>query len=192
MADGYPIRNQNEIHFITLNVVGWIDLFISPECRQIIIHNLDYCQKKKGLTIYAFVIMSNHIHLIVQAREGFLLSDILRDFKSYTAKKIILSIQNMKEKRKHWVDHTLRYFARYNKWNAEYQIWNQNNHPIELESPKFIIQKLFYIHNNPVKAAIVDNPEEYIYSSARNYAGKQGVLNVEIIDVGNDIGYISM
>ena len=192
MADGYQIRNQNEIHFITLTVVGWIDLFVSPECRKIIIQNLDYCQKKKGLTIFAFVIMSNHIHLIVQARDGFLLSDILRDFKSYTAKQIIAAIQNMKERRKQWVDHTLRYFARYNKRNALYQIWNQNNHPIEMESPKFIIQKLFYIHNNPVKALIVDNPEDYIYSSARNYIGKQGILNVEILEVGNDIGYISL
>ena len=192
MSDGYQIRNQNEMHFVTLTVVGWIDLFISYECRKIIIDNLNYCQNKKGLIIFAYVVMSNHIHLIIQARDGFLLSDILRDFKSFTAKQIIQAVQNMREKRKLWVDHTLQYFARFNKRNTAYQVWNHSNHPIELESPYFIIQKLLYIHNNPVKAQIVDNPEDYIYSSARNYAGKQGILKVEILDIGNDIGYIAM
>lgn len=192
MADGYQIRNQNSIHFITLTIVGWIDLFTSCACRENIIANLKFCQKNKGLIIFSYVIMSNHIHLICCAHIGYLLSDILRDFKSFTSKSLLQIISHNKDKRSEWMVHTFQYYARLNKRNGDFQVWKQDNHPVELESPSFISQKINYIHNNPVRANIVENPEEYLYSSARDYVGKQGCLQVEILEVDNNIGYISM
>ncbi|MFZ1704805.1 MAG: transposase [Saprospiraceae bacterium] len=192
MADGHQIRNQDAIHFITLTIVGWIDLFTSAACREIIIKNLRFCQQNKGLVIYCYVIMSNHIHLICHAKEEYRLSDILRDFKSFTAKSMIQTIQQKEDKRLTWLLQSFAFHARFNKRNGDFQVWKQSNHPIELESPFFINQKLNYIHNNPVRARIVDLPNEYVFSSARDYLGIPGILHVEILDVGNDIGYISM
>ena len=66
-----------------------------------------------------------------------------------------------------------------NKRNKKYQFWQQDNHPIELYSNYFIDQKVEYIHNNPVVAGLVEKAEEYIYSSAKNYSGEQGLLKLE-------------
>ena len=192
MADGYQIRNQNAMHFLTLSTVGWIDIFTSGYCRQCLIRNLTYCQKNKGLVIFAYVIMSNHIHIICRASDGYLLSNVIRDFKSYTAKQILKLLQDKKDKRIGWMFEALKFYARFNKRNAYQQVWQQNNHPIELVSPNFINQKIDYIHNNPVRAGIVENYEDYICSSARNYAGKAGLINVEMLDLSNDIGFIPM
>lgn len=86
MPTGYQIKEQNALHYITLQVVYWIDLFTRKTYRDIVIESLRYCQKEKGLEIYAYVIMSNHVHLVIKSETNDL-SDILRDFKKYTSKK---------------------------------------------------------------------------------------------------------
>ena len=86
-GDRYKITNQNATYFLTLTVINWIDVFTRKEYKHTIVESLIYCQTNKGLKIYAWCIMSNHLHLIVQAKEGYNLSDILRDFKKFTAKK---------------------------------------------------------------------------------------------------------
>ena len=88
---GYKIRNQLAIHFITFAVVNWIDAFTRIEYKNIVIDSLKYCRKEKGLNIHCWVIMTNHVHFIFSANEGFELSNILRDFKKHTSDKIIKS-----------------------------------------------------------------------------------------------------
>lgn len=88
-SEQYFIRNENEVYFITSTIVEWVDVFTRPVYKQIIVDSLQYCQESKGLDVYAWVLMSNHLHAIVSAREGYQLSDILRDFKKYTSKRII-------------------------------------------------------------------------------------------------------
>ena len=115
---GYKIINQNALHFVTMTVVGWIDVFTREEYRKVILDSLAYCQKEKGLVVNAYVIMSNHIHLICYAREPFLLSEVLRDFKKFTSKSIFTAIQaNNNESRKEWMLHLFSYYAKYNKNN---------------------------------------------------------------------------
>ena len=110
--------------------------------------------------------MTNHIHLVARRKEA-LMSDLLRDFKSYTAKQILkLLKENPEESRKEWLFHLFKYFAKYQKQNAMYKFWQHNNHPIELFSTKVIKQKIEYIHQNPVKAGLVTDAESYVYSSA--------------------------
>ena len=110
--------------------------------------------------------MSSHLHLIAAA-ESNLLSDILRDFKSYTAKQLLQLIQaNPQESRKEWLLYLFRHFASKNNHNIEFQFWQQHNHPIDLTSNELIEQKLHYIHQNPVTAGIVNEPTDYVYSSA--------------------------
>lgn len=122
--------------------------------------------------------MSNHIHLIANARAGYSLSGILRDFKKFTSKKMILSIQEEPESRRNWMLKLFAYAGKSNCNNKYFQVWQQDNHAVELYSNRFILQKLHYIHNNPVRAAIVDNPADYLYSSARNYEDMEGLIEV--------------
>lgn len=106
--------------------------------------------------------------MVVSAREGYNLLDIIRDFKGYTAKKIIEEILiNPKESRQEWILRLLKYHAKFNKNNKLHQFWKKGNHPVELITKKWIGIRIEYTHNNPVKAGFVDNQRDYIYSSAR-------------------------
>ena len=190
---GYKIRDQFATHFLTFTIVGWVDVFSRRTNKEIIIESLNYCKAHKGLVIYAFVIMSNHMHVIARASQNSKgLSAIIRDFKRHTSRKLIDSIlNNRKESRKDWMLKVFSYHAKFNSNNVLYQIWQQHNQPQILLRPRFIMQKLNYIHNNPVKAKIVLKPEHYLFSSAVNYAGlDEIVLEVEIIDLGMQEGYV--
>src|ERR1044072_108109 len=109
--EGYVIRDQNATHFMTFTVCGWIDLFSRKEYRDILINSFKYCQTEKGLILNAYVIMSNHVHLIAGAREGFILSDIVRDFKKFTHKTIMPVIQSDQESRRLWMTHQFKYYG---------------------------------------------------------------------------------
>ncbi|MGZ3854037.1 MAG: REP-associated tyrosine transposase [Flavisolibacter sp.] len=177
---GYKIRNQAETHFITFAVVEWLDVFTRRDYRDIVLESIRYCQKEKNLLLHGWCIMSNHIHLVVSSKNNDL-SGVLRDFKKFTSKQIIKAIQeNKQESRKEWMLAIFKKAGEANSRNTEFQFWRQDNRPIEVYSPKFVFQKLNYIHNNPVAAGIVDKPEHYLYSSARDYfyTKKCGLLDV--------------
>ncbi len=82
--DGYKIRDQYAVHFITFAVVEWIDVFTRRSYADIVLDSLRYCIANKGLKVHAWCIMSNHVHMIVSPPDGNL-SDILRDFKKFTS-----------------------------------------------------------------------------------------------------------
>ena len=102
MKEGYTIKDQEKPHFITCTVVDWIDIFTRKVYKDIVVSSLDYCLKEKGMILYGYVIMSNHIHLIVQSKEG-KLSDLIRDFKKFTSKNILEAIQTDPESRRQWM-----------------------------------------------------------------------------------------
>jgi REP element-mobilizing transposase RayT len=139
-------------------------------------------QKHKGLHIYGYVIMSNHIHIIVHT-EGYELSDVLRDFKKFTASSILKSIQKDSESRREWLMYLFKYYAKYESPSREHQFWQSDNHPIALWSQEVIWQKLDYIHLNPVRAGIVRQSTDYIYSSAMDYyLNKKGLLDIVLVE----------
>jgi putative transposase len=154
LTNGYHIKNQYAIHFVTFTVVGWVDVFTRKETKDIIINAFKYCIENKGLKIYGYVIMCNHIHAIIQATEGMsTLSDLIRDYKKHTSKEIIKWMnESNKESRKEWMQMVFKYHAKLNGNNTAYQVWIQNNRPKEIVLPKFSRQKLNYIHYNPVRA----------------------------------------
>ena len=165
MSEKYKFHKDG-LFFVTMTVVGWIDVFTRKKYADEIIKNLNYCIDKKGLQVYEFVIMSNHIHMVCAADDGEV-GRIIRDFKSFTAKEIIRLIdENPSESRKEWLLYMFRYFAKGTSPKCEFQFWQHRNHPISLESPHFTMQKINYILENPVKAGIVKKAEHYIYSSA--------------------------
>jgi putative transposase len=158
--------NTDAPYFLSLSVVGWIDVFTRSTYADELITNLNYCQSNKGLEVYAYVIMPSHLHLIARRNEGSL-NELMREFKSYMAKRILHLIENNpQESRKIWLLYLFRYYARHQKQNAHYQFWQKTSHPIALFSPAVLQQMMDYIHQNPVEAGIVDEAQHYVYSSA--------------------------
>jgi REP element-mobilizing transposase RayT len=148
-----------------------------------IINALNYCQKNKGLEIYAYVMMSNHLHLLCKATNGFVLSDVIRDFKKFTSKKILQTINEEPESRREWMLEYFQKVCQHLKREQQFKVWQDGYHTELVETNWFIKQKVNYIHNNPVKDKIVTEPEEYYFSSARNYAGLENELEVIMLDL---------
>jgi len=118
---------------------------------------------------------TNHVHLLGRATGQESFSDILRDFKKFTSKAVTKAIQeNEKESRKEWL---LEQF----KTDQGYRFWRSDNKPIEVWSNKVIKEKLNYIHYNPVEEGLVFRPEDYVYSSAVNYSGQNGLLEITLL-----------
>lgn len=165
MPTGYQIEDQTSPHYLTFQIVYWIDLFSRKSYRDIVIDSLQYCNKQKGLDIFAYVIMSNHIHIIARSAVGDL-SGAIRDFKKFTSKKTIEGIESKPESRKEWMLRLFKHAAKRQNKTGDYQVWTHENHAMELYGNDFIQQKVEYIHNNPIRAGIVKNADDYIYSSA--------------------------
>ena len=183
MSSKFKILSDQSLHFVTFATVQWIDVLTRPEYKDIVIESMEYCQNNKGLIVYAYVIMSNHIHLIISAKEGYKLSDILRDLKKYTSKKIINEIENNdRESRKKWILWLFFSSGKRNSNNERYQVWQQDNRPIELSDNNMIDQRLDYVHNNPVRAGIVFESYAYKYSSAIDYCGDKGIMKIKFIE----------
>jgi len=179
MSTGYKIIDQSAPHFLTFQVVQWADIFTRKIYRDIVIDSFKYCRDFKGLEIYAYVIMSNHIHLLARSDKEDL-SGTIRDFKRHTSKLLLDAVQGKEESRREWLMMIFRYAAKKHSRNDKYQVWTHENHPEYIFSNKFIEQKLEYIHNNPVRAGLVERPEDYLYSSARCYAGLDSVFDTEL------------
>lgn len=184
MSRKYKIRDQEKLHFVTFTIIQWLDVFIRSEYSDIFLDSLKYCQKRKGLEVYAYCIMSSHVHLIIGKNGDNKLEDIIRDIKKYTSVKIIEAIRNNPtESRRDWLLEKFEKAGMNNKHNTHYQFWQQHSHPIELSTNELIEQKLDYVNDNPVNAGIVLSPEHYLYSSAINYSGlPEKLIDVILID----------
>jgi REP element-mobilizing transposase RayT len=181
MSDRYKATMPGEAYFITTTVVDWIRLFSNPIHQNIIIESLIYCCKEKGLEIYAWCLMPSHLHMICKAKDDDILANVMRDFKKFTSKKIIQLLQQESNEEN---AQALQKFAEacgHLKRRQEYKVWQNGYHAVLLRSNKFIYQKLNYIHNNPVKAGLVNRPEEFMYSSARNYADLEALFEVILL-----------
>ncbi|NMM50618.1 REP-associated tyrosine transposase [Marinigracilibium pacificum] len=183
MSEKYKFNNPEGIYFVTCTVVFWIDLFTRKEYKHVLLDTLEYYQRKRGLTVHAYCIMPSHIHMILSVnKDGESLSAIMRDFKKLSNKRIISEIGRINESRSEWLLRAFKHAGSKLKRITSNKIWMDGNHPIELDNNIMIEQRLDYIHNNPVDAEIVDEAENYWYSSARDYFDyKKGLLNVELL-----------
>ncbi|WP_242032371.1 REP-associated tyrosine transposase [Aphanizomenon flos-aquae] len=147
------------------------------EIVQIILNSLNFLQRQQRLTLYGYVIMENHLHLIAAAAN---LSKEIGNFKSFTARSIIDLLE------KNNAEYTLKQLEIYklkHKTKQEYQLWQEGFHPQAIANEEMFIQKLEYIHNNPVRRGYVDEPSHWRYSSYHNYMELPGLLEVELIDL---------
>ncbi len=182
MSTKYKFGDQDKLYFVSFSVINWTDLFIRNEYRDIMLDSWKYCQANKGLEIYGWCIMSSHIHMIV-GTHGDKLENIMRDMKKHTSGALKKAIQGHPgESRKEWMLWMMERVGKKNGHNNAFQLWQQDNHPIELFDFKILHQKLDYIHNNPIVAGIVDKPEEYLYSSARDYYGLPGLIEINLVE----------
>jgi REP element-mobilizing transposase RayT len=185
MSRNYKFHNPEGAYFVSFAVVEWIDVFTRNEYKNILLDSLRFCQKYKGLEVYAWCIMTNHVHLVFRSAGEDKPEDLLGDFKRFTSRKIIQAIiENPKESRKEWLLEQFKKAGEHCSNVNEYQFWRHDNKPIELWSNKVITEKIRYIHNNPVEEGLVFRPEDYLYSSARDYSGEKGLLdNVIVLDL---------
>lgn len=180
MSSKYKVGEEAIAHFVTFSIVGWVDVF-SRECyKEIVIKSLQYCQEHKGLKLHAWVIMTNHVHLIVSSDTN-KIENLVRDIKKYSSKQIIAAIQESKtESRKEWMLNLFSYAGKNNANNTNFQLWKQDYHPIELNSAAKTKERLDYLHENAVKSGLVWEPWHYKYSSAIDYyTNKHGLLKIE-------------
>ncbi len=133
---------SNKTYFLTLTVEGWINIFTRQVYRDIIISSLSYCIKEKGLNIYAYVIMSNHIHLVANSNEPYQLQDTLRDLKKFTAKACIGQLNSGPESRKEWMIGQFIQRGENSTRHKDFKFWKVGNHAIELYDPIFTWEKI--------------------------------------------------
>ncbi|GAB5417943.1 MAG: transposase [Crocinitomicaceae bacterium] len=168
---------KNSTYFLTLTVVGWIDVFTRESHKEVIIESLRYCIENKGLNVYCYCLMSNHLHMIVSADEPHQLKYVIRDFKKFSAKRILKQIEEQPESRREWMLREFKQAGAKSSKHQKYKFWKVGSHAIELYNERFTWIKINYIHKNPVKDGYVTRAEHWKYSSARNYLGMDSVLD---------------
>ena len=158
MQPNFPIEYPQ---FYTATILEWKHLLAEDRHKDIIIESLHFLVKEKRNILNAFVIMSNHIHVIWQPVFGYTPSDIQASFMKYTAQQLKRSLVNNNSE-------MLDDF-KVNKYDRTYQFWKREPLSVELRTHAVFMQKLEYIHYNPIQAGLCFNPEDYYYSSAKFY-----------------------
>ena len=182
MGRKYMMNDNSKLHFVTFTVINWIDIFIRPEYIKIIYDSIKHCQKHKGLEVYAYCIMTSHVHAIIGTETG-VLSDIVRDFKSFTSRHIRKEIESSEIESRKWMMWMMKREGERNTRNKDFQFWMQHNQPVELSSAKMVKQRLDYIHNNPLATGLVDKADEWVHSSAGDYFGtRKSQIDVILIE----------
>lgn len=172
MSTRYKILEQQGLNFMTCTIKGWVDLFARQAYRDIVLDSWRYCRQHKGFRLHGYTFMPNHIHLIASCRAPHRLSEVMRDWKHFTATAFLeyLNDASKPESRREWLLYMFHYHAYGKRHKQSYQIWEHDNHPVALYSPEVIEQKLNYVHLNAVRAGFVQDAEHWQYSSAPYYA----------------------
>jgi len=176
------ISEQRACYYLTFYVVDGIDVFIRPVFKQIIVESLNYFTEKKGLTIHAWCLMTNHLHLMAQAEQDYSLSLLANDFKKFTSKIILEDIDAEPELRRNWIIKKFEEASTSLKLIDKFQVWQPRICPvyIDMKNQEAISDQIEHIHKHPVRDRIVSRAEDYLHSSARDYAGIKGLVNVQI------------
>jgi REP element-mobilizing transposase RayT len=168
----YKIFETTHPYFLTCTIVGWTPIFTRPETVQIIVDSWQFLQQNRGLNIFGYVILENHLHFIASAPD---LKEQISSFKSFTAHQLIelLTAKDVKV-----ILRQLHYFKAKHKTDRDHQVWQEGSHPQMIQDEAMMWQKLEYMHNNPVERGYVDDPTHWRYSSARNYVGLPALLPI--------------
>ena len=170
----YRISNPDVAHFITSSIVEWLPVFTTGACCDIIARSLVYCREHKALKIYAWVILDDHFHAILSGPD---LPATIASLRKFTAHEILAQL---KAEGRDWLLNQLEYFRAAHKTASDHQVWQEGVHPQSIPSDEIMLQKLEYLHNNPVKRGLVASPEHWRYSSAHEFLrGAMPVFHVD-------------
>ena len=147
-------------YYLTLTIQRWYYLFDRYNRWQILAESLRYCQENKGLELNGYVFMLNHIHLIATSPD---MAGFLRDFKRFTSVQFKSNLETTEPS-------VLKLFM---DDKGKYRFWMETNAPKKIENPQFYLQKLNYIHENPVRKGYVAYAEHWIWSSANRASSLQ-------------------
>ncbi len=172
----YKIYDTNYPYFMTSSFVEGIPVFAYPDAAQIVLNSLVFLQTKREVALYSYVLMENHFHIIAR---GDNLSEKMRRLKSYTARRIITLFDQTNKIR---LLKQFQYAKLRHKSESLYQVWQEGLHPQQIIGDDMMIQKMEYIHQNPVKRGYVDRPEDWRYSSARSYLQLEGLIPVTLYE----------
>ena len=174
MRSRYRINEPHLAHFVTSSIVAWLPVFTKAARCQILTDSLAYCREHKGLRIYGWVILDTHFHALLAAPD---LSGTLSDLKRHTAQRLL---DQLESERCEWLLHQLKFRRAAHKSESKHQIWQEGVHPQAIPSDEIMLQKLEYLHNNPVKRGLVAAPEHWRFSSAHEWCpGVETVLRCD-------------
>lgn len=160
--------DEGYIFFVTTTVVEFAKVFsCGSQYYDILVNSLDYVLKEHSASLIAYVLMASHVHFVVEMPEGQHISDLMRDFKKYTSTKVRQQLQ--REERSELLQ-VLRRNAS-GKKNQVFKLWMDRFDDVVIHDEAMMAVKVDYIHNNPVEAGLVAAPEDWDYSSARDYLG---------------------
>jgi len=178
MRSKYKILNKQGLYFVTSTIVEWIPVFTSEKYFNILTDAVEFSQANKELKVFAYVVMDNHFHMILQHEN---LTNVMKSIKSFTAKQII---EQLHADRKNWLLNQLHYYKLKYKIESDYQVWQESYHPKQILTDNIFQQKIEYIHLNPVKRGYVNKPEDWKYSSASYFiTGEEGVIRLNGYDI---------
>lgn len=172
----YRIRSPRHPYFPTCTVIDWITLFNDPQLVRIVLDSWSFLQDQNRLGLYGYVILENHLHFIADSQ-----SDLAQDvasFKSFTARRIT---EVLSEKGRKYLLDQLHWGKMPHKHDRMHQVWQEGSHPQQIADEAMLRQKLEYMHYNPVRRGYVDDPRHWRYSSARDYAGAEGLIRLKAI-----------
>jgi putative transposase len=174
MRSRYRAHESHGTYFVTSTIVAWLPVFTTAARCNILIEALDYRRTHKSLKIYGWVILDNHFHAILTAPGP---PRVLADFKRHTAKQLLDQIEKDPCE---WLLNQLEYFRAKHKAESRHQVWQEGYHPQEIDTDEMMIQKLDYIHDNPVLRGLVAGPEHWRYLSAHEWlVGVEPVLRCD-------------
>jgi REP element-mobilizing transposase RayT len=169
----YKIYEPTHPHFVTCTILHWLPLFTRQESVAIIIDSIKFLQNKDNLKLYAYVILENHLHMLLSSDD---LHKSMQSFKQYTAKQLLELLK--KENATTLLDQLAFYKKAHHK-EKSYQVWEEGCQPKLIQGEAMMKIKIDYIHQNPVKRGYVDEAKYWRYSSARDYDGISGLIEIE-------------
>lgn len=173
-------NDHQACYFITFNVVEWVDIFVRPAYKRVVTNALNEYISSQGLVVYAWCLMSNHLHMVAQVKPGYSFAVVIRHLKKTIAGKIMEAMEDEPDPRKEWMLARFENFSQCLKRIEKHPLWQDCNHPIHIEASNrsSLLERIRYIHENPVRDRIVEFPEEYLFSSARDYSGMKGLVDI--------------
>jgi putative transposase len=183
LSNEKPIIPLDSCYFLTLNIVDKIDLFVRPAYKQVVADALNYFIQNQGLQLYAWCLMTSHVHLVLRAKDGAAPAFFERDFKKYTAPALLKTIEMEMDFRRGWMLQRFEDYGMSLRRMEKYHLWQNCSSPLRIgnDQPRLLMDRITHVHENPVREGIVDQAEAYLFSSARDYTGIRGLVAVKVV-----------